>query len=197
MSPEFDSVAATNAVPLTLLPHPDNPPMAVGRVSAEVRPLAGGALQLQYRVDCAQDVLRPVQLATPGFADGLWRHTCFEAFLAPAGAEAYREFNFSADGRWAGYRFGAWRARCGDLRGLPPPRLKIAARGDGLNAEVVLPAALLDDAEAIDLGLTAVLERHDGVLSYWALAHAPGPADFHWRAGFCYRLARDPGGEQR
>ena len=27
--------------------------------------------------------------------DGLWRHTCFEAFVGIPGAEPYYEFNFS------------------------------------------------------------------------------------------------------
>jgi hypothetical protein len=30
-----------------------------------------------------------------------------------------------------------------------------------------------------DLALTAVIEETDGTKSFWALAHAPGPPDFH------------------
>ncbi len=29
------------------------------------------------------------------------------------------------------------------------------------------------------LGLSAVIQEVDGTKSYWALAHAPGPPDFH------------------
>lgn len=32
---------------------------------------------------------------------------------------------------------------------------------------------------ALRMGLSAVIEERDGTKSYWALAHAPGPPDFH------------------
>ena len=46
--------------------------------------------------------------------------------------------------------------------------------------EVEQPLSDLPD-EPFDLGLTAVIEEVDGTKSYWALAHAPGPPDFHNR----------------
>ena len=49
-------------MPLTLLPHPDNPSMAVDRVSAEVRTLAGGALA-NYILEHIPDDDRPAHLA--------------------------------------------------------------------------------------------------------------------------------------
>jgi hypothetical protein len=39
------------------------------------------------------------------------------------------------------------------------------------------------------MGLSAVIEERDGMLSYWALRHAPGKPDFHRRDGFALELA--------
>lgn len=181
----------TNAHPLLLVAHPDNPPLPVERVVAAVCPLAEGGVRLRYRLACPADALRSVTPAPPGFADDLWRHTCFEAFFASTGGVAYREFNFSADGRWAGYCFDAWRERRADLRAQPPPRVAVAWRRQGLEVDAELSAALLDDTDCFDLGLSAVIEGRDGALGYWALRHGPGAADFHRRDGFCYRLARN------
>jgi hypothetical protein len=38
------------------------------------------------------------------------------------------------------------------------------------------------------LGLSAVIEEDDGVVSYWALKHPPGPPDFHHASGFVLEL---------
>jgi hypothetical protein len=37
----------------------------------------------------------------PAFADGLWRTTCFEAFLGRPDAAEYCEFNFAPSGQGA------------------------------------------------------------------------------------------------
>jgi len=39
------------------------------------------------------------------------------------------------------------------------------------------------------LGLSAVIEEESGALSYWALAHPPGRADFHHSDCFALELA--------
>lgn len=43
-------------------------------------------------------------------ADGLWRHTCCEAFLAERGRPGYHEFSFAPSTEGAVYRFAAYRA---------------------------------------------------------------------------------------
>lgn len=40
----------------------------------------------------------------------------------------------------------------------------------------------------LEVGITAVIERTDGTLSYWALHHPAAEADFHDRAGFTLRV---------
>ena len=42
--------------------------------------------------------------------DGLWRHTCFEAFIAAAVRPEYWEYNLSPSGAWAAYHFTGYRA---------------------------------------------------------------------------------------
>ena len=45
----------------------------------------------------------------PRIATDLWRHTCFEAFIAVEGLPAYHEFNFAPSGEWAIYAFAGYR----------------------------------------------------------------------------------------
>ena len=54
------------------------------------------ALLLIYVVRGALNDLRlPGGAAAPTRTDGLWQHTCFEAFVGTEGDSAYREFNFA------------------------------------------------------------------------------------------------------
>ena len=46
----------------------------------------------------------------------------------------------------------------------------------------------LEEVERWQLALSAVIEEIDGTKSYWALAHAPGPPDFHNRDCFIATL---------
>ena len=48
---------------------------------------------------------------------------------------------------------------------------------------------LQDDWRA---GLSAVIQAADGAISYWALAHPPGDADFHHPAGFALDVSAPP-----
>ena len=74
----------------------------------------------------------------------------------------------------------------------PPhaPKIICRRRENRLEADVdVHLADLLPRAELL-LGLSAVLEDLHGRISYWALAHPPGNADFHDDAGFALKLPR-------
>ncbi len=42
-------------------------------------------------------------------SDGLWRHTCFEAFIRASSDIGYYELNFSPSGQWAAYQFSGYR----------------------------------------------------------------------------------------
>jgi hypothetical protein len=170
---------------LSLLCHPDAPCDFLSSVEVEVSATVRG-LGLVYRLAGDPVRLRLPQPATPGPADGLWRHTCCEAFLAGAG-EAYREFNFSPSGQWAVHDFDAYRRPAQD--NAPPANLPILLerQAGGVALAVEIPSGLVP-ARTLALGLTAVIEAANGAISYWALAHAPGKPDFHRRETFALRL---------
>jgi len=123
--------------------------------------------------------------AEPARADELWQTTCFEAFLRPAGEEAYREWNFAPSGQWAAYDFAATRTdmKNADVAG---PYVRIEDNFTWW----ALGATFAADADTHwELGLSAVLEEKDGAKSYWALAHPAGDRpDFHDPVCFAARL---------
>ncbi|AOF86084.1 hypothetical protein BSY239_1565 [Hydrogenophaga sp. RAC07] len=148
-------------------------------------------LRLVYALSGDIAGLRIPSATTPGQADGLWQHTCLEAFVAAEGDAAYREFNFSPSGQWAGYRFAGERQRdTSPAPDLPAPAMQFAITPTCLTLDVHLPlAALPSPAQHLALALCAVIEEHDGRLSYWALQHPQARPDFHHPAGHSLRLA--------
>ena len=189
------------ARPLALTCHPATPcpldlQLSVSLAAAGTETGAGWLLHYRITGDTAGLLVPPPRV--PGPADGLWQHTCLEAFVARAGEPAYQEFNFSPSGRWAAYRFSAERVR--DLpaeAAAPPfePELEFAEQAQSLNLQVWLPREALPPAATgvpLMLGLSAVLETRDGQLSYWALHHPAARPDFHHRAGFAHVLDLPP-----
>ena len=66
-----------------------------------VRRSAGAELQMTFRLDGDIPRIRVSPPGVPRIATQLWRHTCFEAFIAVEGQPAYHEFNFAPSGEWA------------------------------------------------------------------------------------------------
>jgi hypothetical protein len=127
----------------------------------------------------------PAPASLPMAKDGLWQHTCFEAFVADPHSARYHEFNLSPSGDWAAYVFAAERLRQPDAAPLPAPRIVCTHQARTLRLDAQLPAAALPAAAgSCLLGLSAVIEAADGALSYWALAHPAARPDFHQRAGW-------------
>lgn len=120
-------------------------------------------------------------------ADRLWQHTCFEAFLALPGQEAYWEFNLSPATEWAAYGFSRYREGGRVAEGIEPGITVQRAPGR-LDLWAVLDLDVLDGTQGVRLGLTAVIESADGRLSHWALRHGPGRPDFHRRDTFILEL---------
>jgi hypothetical protein len=156
----------------------------------------GDGLDLRFRLQGNLDqLLLPEASAAPARCDGLWQHTCLEAFWGACGEPGYWEWNASPSGDWNLYRFDRYRQ---GLRPEPlaqPPRChwmlgSAAARGQQLELQLQLPdlAAAAVPAGALEASLTAVLEHRDGSLSYWALALDGPEPDFHRRDGFVLRL---------
>lgn len=166
----------------TLLPHADTPCPAV----EEIRVTAirdNKWLRVAFTVTGDIDALALPGPQAPERADGLWRTTCFEAFVRTRGA-AYREFNLSPSGAWAAYRFSGYRDRMTNAAATAPS-ISLSCERD----QLVLQAALLLPLSACwHVGLSAVIETHDGAKSYWALAHPPGAPDFHHEDCFAIEL---------
>jgi hypothetical protein len=175
----------------TLVAHPGAPAAAPCAVETALDAAPGGGLALRFCLRGALARLRIPPARPPGAADELWRHTCFEAFVGVAGDPAYREFNFSPSGQWASYAFRDWRERDPDVAAIPAPRLVLERLPDRLELTALLPLAALPPAPPgamLQVGLAAVVEEADGVLSYWALRHPAPRPDFHHRAGFALSL---------
>jgi hypothetical protein len=134
-----------------------------------------------FLLDADLDRLRIPGRRRAGFADGLWRHTCFEVFLARKGSRAYREYNLAPSSEWAGYVFQKYRLRGNG--GAPSPRIRVRRSGGTLKLDARIAAK-----GRLRLGLSAVIEEKNGALSYWALRHPPGKPDFHHRRAFALEL---------
>ena len=121
--------------------------------------------------------------------DGLWRHTCFEAFVGAVASTEYWEFNFSPSGAWAAYHFSGYRAGMQPLRRGACRDFAVDMQ-DGallLTAQARSRLAGARIGAALRLGLTAVIEDRAGQLSYWALKHPAEKPDFHHADSFLVR----------
>ncbi|MHB8079475.1 MAG: DOMON-like domain-containing protein [Candidatus Krumholzibacteriia bacterium] len=181
-----------------LLPHPAAPCAEAIRISARAARAGDGRLALAFTLAGPLAGLRLPPPGPPTRGAGLWRHTCFEAFIArdDDDATAYHEVNLTPGRLWDLHAFRSCRDG-GPLAGEPPaPRID-ARRDDGrLELTATLDLGALDprlrDAP-LRLGLAAVIEDARGALSWWALRHPAARPDFHDPAGFTLRLPLAPG----
>jgi hypothetical protein len=169
---------------------PAESPAALSPVSAllaTISALPGGGVYLGFRLEGCIEALRVPEMETPD-PWPLWQHTCFEAFLSGVGEERYREYNFSPAGLWAGSEFRRYREiNCG-LEGEGNPIISSARSGDALTLAVELPSVLLPGGSVWKVGLSAVIERADGQLDYWAVHHPAERPDFHHSGGWMLQL---------
>ena len=178
----------------TLTLHPGFRCAAVSGVEVEVARPGPGLLALRYTVRGRIEEVSLPPLSAPERADGLWRRTCFEAFVRPADGESYYEFNLAPSTQWAAYRFDRYRQGMEPADGgVAAMKVRAAEETFELDATLDLGALARGDG-AWRLALTAVIEEAGGGISYWALAHPPGKADFHHPDGFVLDL---PGSGRR
>jgi hypothetical protein len=178
--------------------HPSSPSAAVRSVTAGAR--IGGAGKLAVTFNLEADMSRVVlpKSRTPGRAEELWRHTCFEVFVAMPDSEAYCELNFSPSGEWAMYGFVGYRRGMAAIEVKRAPRVAVRPTPRGLVLEAV---TYLDDlpmpqpGSPLRAGVAAVIEETDGRLTYWALAHPSALPDFHHRLGFVLQVGLPARGE--
>ncbi len=180
-------MAATHQIPLTA--HPATQSDTIRSVDAEVSVPSPGLLTLRYTLRADMSRIRIGPEATPGQADGLWKHTCFEAFIQPAGSRGYYEFNFSPTRHWAVYRFSAYREGMTPMNLANPPDISVRKAPDHLEllATFPLPVSAAESA-APRLAVTAVVEEDSGRLCYWSGRHPHGKPDFHHPDNFAFEL---------
>lgn len=179
----------------TLECHPDSRCLAAIRIDVEAD-RRGSVLSLDFRVIGENSGLLIPDPATPAFRGGLWKHSCFEAFIRPDQGDGYCELNLSPSGEWAAYVFDNYRDGMRSVDPLPGLAIAVARSNSSieLKAQMELNVVKAFPADrSWRLGLSAVVEDVHGNKSYWALAHPPGAPDFHHRDCFALELPA-PGG---
>jgi hypothetical protein len=174
---------------ILLKSHPSTPCELIRRFMVRVQKTSDGLLTLDYAVEGEMAGLRIPSPHVPQHADGLWRHTCFEAFLGHD--EGYYEFNFAPSTEWAIYHFTAYREGMSVVPQPRPPKITLTLDMHrlALNAMIDLNGLSPEPAGAnLKLALSAVIEEQGGNLSYWALKHPLGRPDFHHPDSFVLGL---------
>src|ERR1700691_5721623 len=166
--------------------HPSAPTETVRAIQVLVRRPLGAELQLTFRLDGDIPRIQIPPLGAPRFAAQLWRHTCFEAFIAVEAQPAYHEFNFAPSGEWAVYAFSGYRNGGPVANQTMRPRITLRSTVNRLELDALVRLDILSAAHSravLRIGLSAVIEAIDG-LSYWALRHPADKPDFHDADGF-------------
>jgi hypothetical protein len=176
---------------LDLKPHPSTAAGPVKELGVSVSRPTPSQLALDYRLVGDLTLLRLPEPRPPVRSDGLWRHTCFEAFIGHMPASHYWEYNFSPSSAWAAYHFTAYREGMAPLMKGAPPVTSSRIGRDVFEFSVLLDLAWLaraPDSVGLRLGISAVIEDRDRALSYWALEHPSEKPDFHHPGGLVVAL---------
>ena len=178
---------------VSLVPHAKSQTLAVRSINVEINTTSDGSLRLQYLLEGELDQLALPAMAHPLHTDGLWRHTCFEAFVAAGNSPEYCEFNFSPSRQWAAYSFARYREEMALLEcGVSMP-VEVRHSNERLELEVVISSMALrtiSSSGAMRMALAAIVEESGGRLSYWALVHPSSSPDFHHPDSFMLHLQR-------
>lgn len=167
--------------------HPQTPCALVDSIEVWVSVAPPCWLRLSYRIRGQISALR-IPSRRPGErTDGLWRHTCCEAFMQISGEVGYWECNLSPSTQWALYRFSDYRTGMTPVPNAHPVVIRCHEGRNHLDLGAILdfkPFRLPTGAQGLRLGLTSVIETGEGGFSFWALSHPAGQPDFHHPAGF-------------
>lgn len=177
---------------LALKLHPEWHCDAATRVEVELARTQPTGLALHYLVWGRVGELRLPPVATPERVDGLWQHTCFEAFIQAPSSIAYYEFNVAPSKQWAAYRFEGYRRGMHIADEFHAPRIDIRANSTCYELILLLELGALRDLPGDTswrVGLSAVIEEASGNRSYWALEHPRGKPDFHHPECFAHEIA--------
>lgn len=171
--------------------HPDSRCSAATHIEVLITRPRLGNLVLHYFVTGKICDLRLPPASAPARSDGLWQHTCFEAFVRASPRAAYYEFNFAPSMHWAAYQFTGYRSGMSVVNEINAPCIEAQSDDEGYQFLATLELdglpGLPGDAKW-HLGVSAILEETNGRKSYWALAHPSGKADFHHSDCFDHEL---------
>ena len=176
---------------VTLVRHPECLGGAVRSVGASVCRRVGGTLAITYSIEADLARVRVPQPRPPRIAHRLWQHTCCECFIALDGQPGYHEFDFAPSCEWAAYAFAKYRDGAALADETLNPRVAVRRAAERIEVDASIPLDRLSDMHPrgkLALALSVVVEHEDGVLSYWALKHPGGKADFHHRDSFVLEL---------
>lgn len=150
-------------------------------VTAKVQATDVG-FEARFKLEGAVDRIKLPEASPSIRTHDLWKTTCFEVFWQPVGGTYYREFNLSPSGRWAAYDFDSFRE---GMRDAPVDAISFNVGQSSSNGtgSLELCANIACELQTpAQIALNAIVEHQDGELQYWALAFAPGKADFHSEA---------------
>jgi hypothetical protein len=170
--------------------HPSTRPETVRAIRVLLRRSTSHELEMTFHLDGDIPRIQTAPSSVSRAAQQLWRHTCFEAFIAVEGHRAYHEFNFAPSGEWAVYAFSGYRNGGPVTNEMMRPHIAVHSTGSRLElaAHVRLDSlSAIHPRASLRVGLSAVIEASDG-LSYWALRHHRDKPDFHDADGFVLLL---------
>ncbi len=175
-------------MPTKLILHPDTPISSVTMIRADASRYASDQFSLAFR---AVGAIPEIMVPRVGnerqcfgyegwvFADRLWEHTCFEAFVEFEGVAGYFEYHVATSAQWASYSFASYRE--GMVKAeeftLRSGSWRVTAHRIEVGATFEIPKALR--GRAMKVGLSAIVEEKTRQKSYWALRHPLGRPDFH------------------
>jgi hypothetical protein len=174
--------------------HPSTRTESVRAIQVLVRRSASAELQVIFRLEGDISRINIPAPVSPRFSTDLWRHSCFEAFIAVEGQPAYHEFNFAPSGEWTVYVLSGYRNGGPVENEKMRPHLTLRSTESRLELDALVrldTLSAIHPGAVLRIGLSAVIDASDG-LSYWALRHLADKPDFHDAAGFALLL--DPPG---
>ena len=135
------------------------------------------------------DVVVPPPSDMPVRMNGLWEETCFEFFLGVRDSDRYWEFNLSPVGHWNVYSFMSYRSGMQEEESFASLPIRFGTQPDALRLTLEFSLdRIMPLEQVLQVAVSAVIKKRDGVVSFWALKH-PGPQpDFHRRDSFLIEL---------
>lgn len=147
-------------------------------------------LTVRYKlVGKMEELAIPPPADQPARKKNLWEEMCLELFLGVRESPLYWEFNLSPAGHWNIFRFDGYREGMreeGAFSSLPF-RVRNLPGSFQLTLETDLDR-MIQAGQSLDAGISAVIKKRDGGVSYWSLTHLGPRPDFHRRDSFIIKL---------